>query len=103
MQSLPPAGSAGADPDASSAPLRRRWRHFIRKLYADPLVCPRCGGAMRIISFIDQPAVIEKILRHLDLRDSQPHAPPAPPPEGPSCEPFFDDLQWELSRGEMMQ
>ncbi len=39
----------GADPDASSAPLRRRWRHFIRKLYAGPLVCPRCGGVMRII------------------------------------------------------
>ena len=31
---------------------------------ADPLLCPQCGGAMRIIAFIDQPEVIEKILTH---------------------------------------
>ena len=32
----------------------------------DPLVCPKCGGQMKIISFIekDQSEVIEKILRH---------------------------------------
>ncbi len=39
---------------------------MIKKVYeADPLVCPRCEGAMRIIAFIDQPEVIEKILTHL--------------------------------------
>ena len=31
----------------------------------DPLVCPKCSGEMRIISFIDQPDVIKKILEHL--------------------------------------
>ncbi len=33
----------------------------------DPLVCPKCAGEMGIISFIDQLAVIKKILRHLGL------------------------------------
>ncbi len=41
---------------------------MIKKVYeADPLVCVRCGGAMRIIAFIDQSEVIEKILTHLGL------------------------------------
>ncbi len=41
---------------------------MIKKVYAaDSLLCQRCGGAMRIIAFIDQPDVIEKILTHLGL------------------------------------
>ncbi len=32
-----------------------------------PLTCPKCQGEMRIISFIDQPDVIKKILDHLGL------------------------------------
>ncbi len=32
-----------------------------------PLVCPNCSGRMRIISFIEDTAVIERILRHLGL------------------------------------
>ena len=40
----------------------------MKKVYeADLLVCPRCKGTMRIIAFIDQPEVIEKILTHLGL------------------------------------
>jgi hypothetical protein len=34
---------------------------FIRKVYeTNPLICPKCQGAMCIISFIDQPDVIKK-------------------------------------------
>lgn len=32
---------------------------------ADPLVCPRCAGPMRIVAFITGPMVIRKILLHL--------------------------------------
>ncbi len=50
---------------------RSRWAALIKKVYeVAPLKCPRCGGRMRIISFIekkDQPEVIEKILRHCGL------------------------------------
>jgi len=28
----------------------------------DPLVCPRCGGQMRIIAFIEDYKVVKKIL-----------------------------------------
>ncbi|HLP14699.1 MAG TPA: hypothetical protein VK470_00495 [Bacteroidota bacterium] len=35
----------------------------------DPLKCVKCGGAMKIISFIEkcQPGLAEKILRHCGL------------------------------------
>ena len=30
------------------------WAEMIRKVYQiDPLICPQCGGRMRIISFIE--------------------------------------------------
>ncbi len=62
--------------------LKKRWSYFIRKVYeTDPLTCPKYQWEMRfdtllttlrglegrIISFIDQPDVIRKILRHLGL------------------------------------
>jgi len=52
-------------PPPVSKELKRRWSYFIRKVYeTDPLTCPKCRSEMRIISFIDQPEVIKKILQH---------------------------------------
>jgi hypothetical protein len=35
------------------------------KIYeVDPLVCPKCQGAMRVISSIEDPSVIRAILDH---------------------------------------
>jgi hypothetical protein len=35
---------------------RKSWARLIQKIYeADPLVCPKCQGSMRIISFIEDP------------------------------------------------
>jgi hypothetical protein len=49
-----------------------------------------CGGEMRIVSFIDEKAVAEKILRHCELwREYIPRPPPSekPLPEEPvGCE-----------------
>ncbi len=43
---------------------------MIQKIYEfDPLVCPKCSGAMRVIAFIEDPDVIKKILKHLGLWD----------------------------------
>jgi hypothetical protein len=45
---------------------RIRWAKLIRRVWQeDPLLCPRCGGTMRIISCITDGAVIDKILRHI--------------------------------------
>jgi hypothetical protein len=57
---------------------RHVWARLIRKVYlADPFICPKCGGSLCIISFIDNPAVIERILKYLKLWDLPEH-PPAP-------------------------
>jgi hypothetical protein len=52
---------------------------LIKKVYkADPLICPRCSGRLKIVSLIDAPVVIERILRHLKLWDRPERAPPPP-------------------------
>ena len=59
------------------AALRRRWANLIRRVYeVDPLVCPRCGGEMRVVSFITEPSLIKRILDHLRNRDRVSRPPP---------------------------
>jgi hypothetical protein len=41
-----------------------------------PLLCPKCNGEMRIISFIEDEAAIKKILIHLNLWLPDNHDPP---------------------------
>ncbi len=53
------------------------WAEMIRKVYeVDPLLCPRCGGQMRIISFIKEPKIIDKIIGHLKLTFEAARPPP---------------------------
>jgi len=60
--------------------LRSSWARLIKKVYeAEPLVCPRCLGPLKIISLIGDGPVIETVLRHLKLWDR----PPRPPPPAP--------------------
>ena len=73
----PPAAGTPADPELRA--LRRRWAELIRRIYeVDPLVCPRCGGAMRIIAFITEPRVISAILKHLAAKGLDARSPPGP-------------------------
>ncbi len=41
-----------------------------------PLVCPRCGGEMRIIAFITNAAAVREILTHLGEDEPQPQPVP---------------------------
>ena len=44
------------------------WAEMIRKVYEiDPFLCPKCSGQIRIISFIEEHKVIDKIINHLKL------------------------------------
>lgn|GEM_PF-3303449 len=54
--------------EVSASAAKRAWARLITQVYeVDPLVCSRCCGAMRILAFIEQSEVIEKILTHLGL------------------------------------
>ena len=61
---------------------RSTWARLIRKIFeADPLVCS-CGARMRIISFITDPRVVDRILRHREserCKANDPFEPRAPP------------------------
>ena len=80
----PPEAQAAAQDDADSGEefargRRRSWARLIKKVYeADPLVCPRCCGPLKIISLIGDGPVIEKILRHLKLWNRAERPPPRP-------------------------
>jgi hypothetical protein len=38
------------------------------------LACPRCGGRLRLVALIEEPRVIERILRHLGMPAEVPAA-----------------------------
>jgi putative transposase/transposase-like zinc-binding protein len=67
--------------EVSASAAKRAWARLIKQVYeVDPLICPRCTGPMRIIAFIEQPEVIEKILTHVGLCPTHIHSPPAGTP-----------------------
>jgi hypothetical protein len=47
----------------------RRWAALLQRIFeVDPLACPSCHGAMRIVAFVTQTSVIDQILTHLRTR-----------------------------------
>lgn len=54
------------------------WPEMIQKVYeVDPLLCPKCGGRMSIISFIEDHAVIDRIINHVKLTFFAERPPPS--------------------------
>jgi len=50
---------------------------MIRKVYeVDPMVCPRCGGQMKVIAFLTDYAVVDRIIGHLKLTFFAERPPP---------------------------
>jgi len=72
----------GGPPDlapltVSNREIRLRWADLLRRIYeVDPLQCPACGAEMRIIAFILQPSVIDRILAHVRDKGRDPRAGP---------------------------
>ncbi len=82
------AQQAAAGPNEASSTTARRcrrtWAMLIKRVYEiDPLACPKCGGVMKVVSFIEPPQaeVIEKILRHCGLW-KEPASRPPPDTDG---------------------
>ena len=54
------------------------WAEMIRKVYeVDPLICPRCGGTMKVVAFLTEYGVVDRIIRHLELTFVAEKPPPA--------------------------
>ena len=67
----------------------RCWALLLARIYEClPLRCERCGQPMRIIAFVLDPPVIERILGHIDEPTMPPAVAPARSP--PQAEINFD-------------
>jgi hypothetical protein len=84
----PPSAVAAVDApapgaDRASKPRTSRswsWAALMHRAFAiDVLACPNCGGRLRLIATIHDPAVIRKILAHLGRSQSGQSPGPAPP------------------------
>jgi uncharacterized protein (UPF0212 family) len=54
------------------------WAAMIRKVYeVDPMICPKCGGRMKIVAFITEVAVVDRIMEHLKLTFVAAKPPPS--------------------------
>ena len=79
-------GATGPVADAEPRSRIRRaaarcWALLLARIYEClPLQCPRCGEPMRIIAFILEPPVIERILTHVGEPVSAPAVLPARAP-----------------------
>jgi len=88
--SVPGVSGVGAvlqpEPQAKptpSPPSHYLWAALIARIYeVFPLLCPMCGGQMRIIAFITFSADIYKILEHIGV---DPEAPRIAPARGHRC------------------
>lgn len=53
------SGSVIVDSDITRKKFRKNWAWLIQKIYnVAPLLCPKCGGVMRIIPFVEDDATI---------------------------------------------
>ena len=54
------------------------WADLLRRTFEiDVLACPDCGGRLRLLATIEDPELIAKILRHLELPEDAPEPAPA--------------------------
>jgi hypothetical protein len=81
-------------PPAKRSPAHYLWAVLIARIYeVFPLLCPMCGGQMRLIAFITEGTQIRKILDHIGVDSERPHISPA---RGP---PLWDDCEAQTDEG----
>ena len=61
------------------------WAQRLKRVFKiDIEICETCGGTMKVIASIEDPAVIKRFLAHLDNRQGagqHPEHPPRAPPQ----------------------
>ena len=89
-----PTQAEPAQPVPAKSPSHYLWAVLIARIYeVFPLVCPICGGPMRIIAFITYSADIRQILDHIGVDAEPPRITPA---RGP---PLWDGCDAQMGDG----
>ncbi len=83
-----------AQPVKPKRPAHDLWAVLIARIYeVFPLLCPICGGQMRIIAFITHSADIRHILEHIGAETEPPRITPARgPPLWGGCDAQMGDV-----------
>jgi len=85
-------------PPPPKRPAHYLWAVLIARIYeVFPLLCPICGGQMRIIAFITHSAEIRHILDHIGADSEPPHIASA---RGP---PLWDELDAQSGEGSQVE
>jgi hypothetical protein len=89
-----PTQAEPAQPVPPKRPAHYLWAVLMARIYeVFPLVCPICGGQMRIIAFITHSADIRHILEHIVVETEPPRITPA---RGP---PLWDGCEAQIGEG----
>ena len=76
----PPLVAGAEGTKAKSGARAWSWAALMHRAFAiDVLACLHCGGRLRLIATLHDPAVIRKLLEHLRMPRSGPSPGPAPP------------------------
>jgi len=74
----PASSTETSEAPAASTRARMSWAQLLKHVFAiDITACSQCGGPLTILAAIEDPAVILKILTHLDLPSRAPPRAPA--------------------------
>jgi hypothetical protein len=89
--SAPPTAPATEVPRAAP-PVRHyfAWAELLRRIFAINVLACACGGRLRFIATIEDPVVVQRILRHVGLPTETPQPAPARPPPSPDSPLAFD-------------
>lgn len=82
------ANTAGLAQQKEKTPAQRRaamtWSQRLKRVFGiDIETCPVCGGALRIIACIEDPAVIKKMLTHIERKNASAEPSRLPPCRAP--------------------
>ena len=89
-----PTQAEPAQPTPPKRPAHYLWAVLIARIYeVFPLLCPICGGQMRIIAFITHSVDIRQILDHIGVDAEPPRITPA---RGP---PLWDECDAQMGDG----
>jgi hypothetical protein len=74
-----PQADEGTDKPVTPRHVAMSWARRLKRVFGVEIeVCARCGWKPRIIASIEEPAVIAKILAHLERSAPQQHQPERP-------------------------
>jgi hypothetical protein len=80
---LAPLATGAEGTKAKSGSRGWSWAALMHRAFAiDVLACPNCGGRLRLIATLHDPAVIRKLLAHVGMAPSGPSPGPDPPESG---------------------